>query len=118
VFDDIDAMVEAAVAEAEQLAQTHRHQADHARAELDQVDRESASIASLLVDPDVLAEPMAKKAILRKSAEIEARREMLQASLAKIMEQTNANTDRLSVRCACNSASISFEPCPRVSAHE
>ena len=41
------------------------------------MDRELSTVAGLLVD--VLAEPLAKKTILRKSAELKGRREALQA---------------------------------------
>jgi hypothetical protein len=90
-------MVEASVLEARQTAQNKRCQTEQVRAELAQVERESASVASLLVDPDVLAEPMAKKAILRKSAEIESRREVLQATLGKLAERTSEDADQLPI---------------------
>jgi len=95
VFGDIDGMAAAAVVEAQQAAQGNRMESDRIRAELVQVDRELASVADLLVDPEVLAEPLAKKTLLRKASEIEGRREALQNSLAILLDKANEDTGRL-----------------------
>jgi site-specific DNA recombinase len=95
VFNDIDAMASAAVEEAQQAAQGNKVEADRLRVELAQVDRELATVGGLLVDPDVLAEPMAKKTLLRKAAEVEGRREALQGSLAALLDKANDDTGRL-----------------------
>jgi DNA invertase Pin-like site-specific DNA recombinase len=95
VFGDIDAMASAAVEEAQQAAQGNRIEADRLRGELAQVDRELSRVAGLLVDPDVLAEPMAKKTLLRKASEVEGRREALQGSLAALLDKANDDTGRL-----------------------
>jgi hypothetical protein len=95
VFSDIDAMAEAAVAEAQQAAQGNRLEADRLRGELVQMDRELASVGQLLVDPDVMAEPMAKKTILRKASELEGRREAVEAALSRLLDKANDQGDRL-----------------------
>ncbi|MEO6434166.1 MAG: zinc ribbon domain-containing protein [Tepidisphaeraceae bacterium] len=95
VFSDIDGMAQAAVLEAQQAAQGNRLEADRLRAELVQVDRELSTLAGLLVDPDVVAEPLAKKTLLRKAAEVEGRREALQGSLASLLDKSNDDIDRL-----------------------
>lgn len=94
-FSDIDGMVEMAIEEAQQAAKGNRLEAERIRGELAQVDRELATIAGLMVDPDVMAEPMAKKTILRKAAEVEGRREGLQGSLAGLLDKANEDTGRL-----------------------
>jgi site-specific DNA recombinase len=95
VFSDIDAMAEAAVQEAQQAAQGNRLEAERLRGELLQVDRELGAVAGLLVDPDVMAEPMAKKTVLRKASELEGRREAVEASLARLLDKVNDQGDRL-----------------------
>ena len=60
VFSDIEGMTQAAIEEAQQAAKGNQLEADRLRGELAQVDRELATVGVLLVDPDVLAEPMAK----------------------------------------------------------
>jgi hypothetical protein len=49
-------------------------------------------LSGLIVDPDVLAEPLAKKALLRKVAEVEGRREALQGFLAALLDKANADS--------------------------
>ena len=88
-------MTAAAVEEAQQAAQGNRIEADRIRGELAQVDRELATVAGLLVDPEVLAEPLAKKTLLRKAGEVEGRREALQNSLAALLDKANEDTSHL-----------------------
>jgi len=95
VFNDIDAMVEAALVEARQSVQANRSEADRIKAELAQVSQEAMTVSGLLIDPDVLADPQAKKAVIRKAGEIESRRDALQASLGKLAERANDDGDRL-----------------------
>jgi hypothetical protein len=94
-FSDIDAMAIEATKQAEQLAQVNRIEADRLRGLIAQVDREISSASGLLVDPDVLADPLAKKAILRTASELEGRREALQASLGLLLDKVNDDTGRL-----------------------
>jgi hypothetical protein len=58
-------------------------------------DREAKTAGAMLVDPDVLADAMAKKVLVRKAGEIESRREGLQASLGKLLNQSNDDGERL-----------------------
>jgi site-specific DNA recombinase len=95
VFGDIEGMVVAAVAEAKQSLDANQGEADRLRTELSQVDREAKAAAGLMVDPDLLADPMAKKALVRKAGEIETRRERLQMALGKLLDQSNVDGQRL-----------------------
>jgi hypothetical protein len=88
-------MVEQALALATKAVDANRVDADRVREQLQEVERESARLSQLLCDPDVLAEPMAKKALLRKAAEVEAKRDELNSSLGKLAEKANGNTEAL-----------------------
>jgi len=67
VFDNIDEMVELATAEAKIAANSNREDAARIRGELAKVDAEITKFSDLMADPDVLAEPLAKKALLRRA---------------------------------------------------
>ncbi len=95
VFADIDGMVQAALSDATATAQSNRMEAARIRAELAQVDQEIGTASALLVDPDVMSEPLAKKAVLRKAADLERKREGLQASLDRLLDKSNDDTDQL-----------------------
>ena len=95
VFGDIEGMVAAAVAEAKQSLDANRGEADRLRTELVQVDREAKAAAGLMVDPDLLADSMAKKALVRKAGEVETRRERLQMAIGKLLDQSNDDGQRL-----------------------
>lgn len=102
VFADIDGMVQAALSDATHAARDNRTEAERLRGEVGQVDREIASIAALLVDPDVMGEPLAKKAVLRKAADLEGQREGLQASLDRLLDKANDDSDQLAAIVRAN----------------
>ncbi len=95
VFADIDGMVHAALFDATATAQSNRTEATRIRAELAQVDKEIGSASALLVDPDVMGEPLARKAVLWKAADLEGKREGLQSSLDRLLDKSNVDTDQL-----------------------
>lgn len=98
VFDNIDEMVEAALTEAKQSANTNREDANRIRAELSKLDTEIGRVMNLLADPDLLAEPLAKKAILRKASELEAKREELHSRQVKLVDKASDDTEVLAGR--------------------
>ena len=93
LFDDADAIVAEATKRAEVQVASNRADAARIREQLRALDKTCDAQIRLLEDPDI--EELAKRAISRKLAETEARRTELQASLDRLAEAANMNTELL-----------------------
>src|SRR5262249_48197197 len=92
-------------------ARGNRDEADRIRAELAAIERELRTLSGLLIDPDVLAQPLAKRTVLRKAAEAEGRRDALQGTLGQLLDKANEDVDRLAtiIREKCEQAKACWE---------
>jgi hypothetical protein len=95
LFDRADEFIAGAVADATAATKANRDATDRIKADVAAADREIERLGALLVDPDVAAEPSAKKALLRRMGEAEANRDALKSSLDALREDANQNTDAL-----------------------
>jgi hypothetical protein len=93
VLHRIEEIVGKAADIAKHAVEHNRDEADRIKAEIAGADKEIIRLGGLLVDPDVEAEPMAKRGLLRRMAEAEGRREALQAALDGLRENANSNAE-------------------------
>jgi 2-oxo-4-hydroxy-4-carboxy--5-ureidoimidazoline (OHCU) decarboxylase len=91
IFDDTDAIVREAAAEARRIMGTKRSDAARLRQDIADIDRQTAQLVHLLTDPDIDA--LAKKSISRQLGTAEAHREQLQAAMDQTRDDNTA--DRL-----------------------
>jgi len=94
LHDNIDAIIEEAVAEARKLVRSNRGELRKVRDQIAAVDVELRRLAERLVDPD-LSEPATKRLLSKQVAEKAAKRERLEARRAELADDANDNTDRL-----------------------
>lgn len=108
LFEDADEIIAAACARAQELSKSQRQDVSRIEAEIRELDRKSAGLMQLLVDPDI--DPHAKKSISRQVGELEQRREQLHEAMKNLMIEAGDTTDRLAraVRQAMGEARASL----------
>jgi hypothetical protein len=108
VFDDAEAIIAEATAEAEQMMDSNRQEVTRIKAKLAEIDKETASLTRLLMDPAM--EAGARKAIIRQMGTLEADRERLNGAIAETAERAGGTVDRLgqAIRQAFGEARKSF----------
>jgi len=79
VFDDTDAIVREAAAQARKIMGAKRNSAARLQQQITELDQHSKHLVQLLTDPDI--EAIAKKTISRQLGETEMQREQLQAAM-------------------------------------
>ena len=93
VFEDVEAIVQEAVSEAEKLVQANRDDARRLHAHVADLDRRIASVTDLLTDPAI--EDAAKRPLSRQLGEAETQREEAQSRLHGLAEEAGDTADKL-----------------------
>jgi hypothetical protein len=93
IFADLDVVVEAAVARAQELAGNQREALGEVKTQLADLDKKIGSLMVVMADPD--CDAFAKKAILRETGQLERQRELLHGATSRLAEQAGENTEKL-----------------------